>query len=178
MEIDLDNQLHLSQFMYNYTTRLLNPCYVRQILLAEMGRASREEHPIAIILMELDNFNPVLASCAKDIQISILKNITTILALNFRNYDHIFYCNQAKFFIIMPSINKTFAESKAELLRNLIKKSLGGQKNFPTLTASFGVAMFPQHGADIEHLLTSVEQALDQAKKGGGDMVIVATHKN
>jgi len=44
-----------------------------------------------------------------------------------------------------------------------------------TLTASFGVAGFPEQGETVENLLEAADQALFKAKKAGRNQVCLAS---
>jgi len=43
------------------------------------------------------------------------------------------------------------------------------------MTASFGVAAFPEHGKTMDGLISAVDAAMYQAKEAGRDRVVVAS---
>jgi diguanylate cyclase (GGDEF)-like protein len=48
-------------------------------------------------------------------------------------------------------------------------------KSLGMVTISVGVAAFPQHGRSPKELMAAADAALYQAKRGGRDLVVVAT---
>ncbi len=45
----------------------------------------------------------------------------------------------------------------------------------PRLTASIGIAAYPEHAADLEHLLAAADRAMYVAKQGGRDRIVRAS---
>jgi len=43
------------------------------------------------------------------------------------------------------------------------------------MTASFGVAAFPEHGKTMDGLISAVDAAMYQAKEAGRDRVVVSS---
>lgn len=76
--------------------------------------------------------------------------------------------------IVLINVNLQIAQAKAEALRSEIKllrlehqgESLG------SITSSFGVACFPEHGQTLQELVAVADAALYQAKKLGRDRVV------
>lgn len=68
------------------------------------------------------------------------------------------------------------AEARAEQLRELIQASpvALGEEGQLLVTASLGIATFPDHGADMAALIDAADDALYEAKENGRNRVVIA----
>ena len=78
--------------------------------------------------------------------------------------------------VVLPDADLGCALHHAEELRRAIRNMALRHKDtvLGTVTASFGVAEFPRHGANMESLLRAGDAALYRAKHGGRDRVCSA----
>jgi diguanylate cyclase (GGDEF)-like protein len=76
----------------------------------------------------------------------------------------------------MPDCDLAEGAKKANALREGIKaltlRSDGVE--IPSVTASIGVALYPDHATDRVELVAAADQALYQAKRTGRDRVVLA----
>jgi diguanylate cyclase (GGDEF)-like protein len=77
-----------------------------------------------------------------------------------------------EFIIILPETDEALAIDIAERIRANLEKRLAGSSQVvacreqETITASIGIACYPEHGSTIEHLLKNVDAALYRQKAG------------
>jgi diguanylate cyclase (GGDEF)-like protein len=78
--------------------------------------------------------------------------------------------------LLLPETPLDGAEVVAEKVRKGIESmSLTYEENkLPTITASFGVACFPDHGNNAETIIAAVDIALYQSKNHGRNCVSIA----
>lgn len=78
--------------------------------------------------------------------------------------------------MILPEATLEVAVERAERLRRGIAAVRLEHDGGPleSVTASFGVAIFPQHAGDADALLRAADEALYEAKKAGRDRVVVS----
>jgi diguanylate cyclase (GGDEF)-like protein len=78
--------------------------------------------------------------------------------------------------LILPGATLEETVQRAEIMRRELKElSLRhAGRMLGEVTASFGVASFPQHAVTVATLLQAADGALYQAKWGGRDRVVVA----
>ncbi|PIW49317.1 MAG: diguanylate cyclase, partial [Zetaproteobacteria bacterium CG12_big_fil_rev_8_21_14_0_65_54_13] len=80
-----------------------------------------------------------------------------------------------EFVMFLPDMSPAVAYQRAELLRTglaAIRITLGAA--VIQMTASFGVAAFPENGETMDSLIRAVDAAMYQAKEAGRDRVVVA----
>ena len=77
---------------------------------------------------------------------------------------------------ILPGTDQEGAEHLAERVREAVAKNrLVFEGATLSLTASFGLAVWPGDGKDPDALLASADRALYAAKQGGRNRVMVAS---
>ncbi|HAC64131.1 MAG TPA: hypothetical protein DCF68_11480 [Cyanothece sp. UBA12306] len=81
-----------------------------------------------------------------------------------------------EFMIILPYLTLENTQLRAEKIPQGIKqlKIQYNSQLLDSITASFGVAAFPQHGSTLQQLFNCADEALYQAKEQGRDRVICA----
>ena len=77
----------------------------------------------------------------------------------------------------MPGAGLDAAQRRGDHLRRCVS-ALDVEANVPApirLTVSLGLACYPQHGDNAEHLLHSADMALYEAKQGGRNRLTIAS---
>ncbi len=170
----LREKLH-NQSIRDPLTSLFNRRYLEEFLTQEIGHATRQQYPISAIMLDVDhfkNFNDTLGHDAGDL---VLKEIASLLQNRIRVSDMACRYGGEEMTLILPEVPLTLAAQKAEEIRTAIADlNLTYQKMPLTpITASLGVAGFPDHGITGRELLQNADLALYQAKAQGRNQVIV-----
>ncbi|MGK7942887.1 MAG: GGDEF domain-containing protein, partial [Microcystaceae cyanobacterium] len=155
-----------------------NRRYLDSFLAKELTRAEREGYSVGVIMIDVDHFKQYNDIYGHDAGDFVLKTISHLLIANVRHADIACRYGGEEMTLILPNASLTDAEKRAEEIRvSLSQLILNYQKqSLKQLTASFGVAVFPQHGERCSTLLQSADAALYQAKAEGRNRVIVADH--
>jgi diguanylate cyclase (GGDEF)-like protein len=144
-------------------TGLANRRALEEILAAEISRAHRFSHQLAIVLLDLDRFkeiNDSFGHAAGDVMLRAVSRLLTSLA---RQGDTVARWGGEEFVVVLPETDLAGARRFAERLRRTIEAhAVGDMKT----SASCGVAtMLPED--TVEELLGAADQALYQAKSNG-----------
>jgi diguanylate cyclase (GGDEF)-like protein len=150
-----------------------------EILEAELVRASRYQHPLSLIILDLDSFkeyNDKWGHPAGDVR---LREVANLLRLNVRDPDVAARYGGEEFAIILPNTSKHGAMQLAERLRYSAEES-APQKNeegcpIPGYTLSLGVATFPEDATSIQDILLMADNAELIAKRLGKNRVYAAS---
>jgi diguanylate cyclase (GGDEF)-like protein len=156
-------------------TGLLNRRYLREYLPRELTRATRDGAPVALIMMDLDYFKRVNDTFGHEAGDLVLREIGALLRNNIRGSDIACRFGGEEFVIVLPGSALEVARKRAEAIRAATRHlnlTYHGQP-VGTLTASFGVALFPDHAANPESLLRAADEALYGAKGSGRDRVVI-----
>jgi diguanylate cyclase (GGDEF)-like protein len=157
-------------------TGLLNAAAWQELAQRELLRAQREGTPCAVLLMDLDHFkrvNDTMGHLAGD---TALRAIGDALKRELRGYDAVARFGGEEFVIFLDDLGLDealhVAERTLSRVRSLVishAPSSGGDKI--AITASIGLATYPQHGAQLKDLLEQADSALYIAKRAGRDRV-------
>ena len=144
-------------------TGLANRRAVEEILAAEIPRAQRFAHQLAVVLLDLDHFkdiNDSFGHAAGDVMLRAVSQLLTSLA---RQGDTVARWGGEEFVVVLPETDLAGAQRFAERLRRTIEAHSVGDMH---TSASCGVAtMLPEDS--VEELLGAADQALYQAKANG-----------
>ncbi len=157
-------------------TGLFNRRYMEESLERELRRAKRSGRSLGVLMLDLDYFKRFNDTFGHDGGDLILRLASDFLQGHVRDEDVVCRFGGEEFILILPEISLADAQSRAEFFRKNIKELQAFYNNRPlgTITASFGVAIYPNHGQTSEVLLKSVDLALYKAKANGRDRVETA----
>ena len=155
-------------------THLFNRRYMEEFLELELRRARRSGKNIGILMADIDyfkKFNDTLGHEAGD---ALLVALSRFFETRVRGYDIACRFGGEEFVLILPEATLENSKKRAEALRDEVKKLEVRYQDKPlgTITLSFGVAVFPDHGASPEALLRAADTALYRAKAEGRDRVV------
>ncbi|MEI8081818.1 MAG: diguanylate cyclase [Actinomycetes bacterium] len=157
-------------------TSLYNRRYLEEILPSEIARANRHRLPLGVIIVDVDHFkqlNDTLGHAGGD---AVLQNLGNLLAEHIRASDIACRLGGDEFVLILPSTGRDVIRERADDLLECIRT-----RDLPLplrdrtqVTASAGVAVFPDNGCTVVDLLQAADAALYQAKTSGRNRLSVA----
>ena|GEM_PF-1402258 len=162
-------------------TKIRNRRFFNNKIVEEFARAKRYNHPLSLLLIDIDNFklvNDIHGHQAGDI---ILKAVSKGAAACVRNrIDTIARYGGEEIAVILPETDTAgalqFAErirQGVEAMRTRVNSKKNGALNL-RVAVSIGVATFPQHADSYGDLIFAADNALYSAKEGGRNMVVVS----
>jgi diguanylate cyclase (GGDEF)-like protein len=156
-------------------TELANRREFEDSLANEISRAGRFGGSLALILADLDNFKLVNDRFGHQVGDEVLKAFADILRETVRDIDVAARYGGEEFAVLLPQTDITGAERLAERLREAVETHpLAQAQSQPVVvTASFGVAAFPEAGTPTS-LFGAADEALYRAKRAGKNCVVCA----
>jgi diguanylate cyclase (GGDEF)-like protein len=151
-------------------TNLWNHGYFQYLFSVELEKSRATSTNLSVIMLDIDDFkvyNDTLGHQAGD---EILKDMATLLKNQSRKMDYVCRYGGEEFAIILPYTDKKEAFLIAERLReNIEKHHFVRQEILPNkiLTASLGVATFPENGDSTAQIIQHADNALYDAKEKG-----------
>jgi diguanylate cyclase (GGDEF)-like protein len=132
-----------------------------------VARAKRYSRPLSLVLLDIDHFKRINDDFGHEVGDHALQRIGRAVRHTFRNTDSACRYGGEEFALIFPETPKDEGAKLAERLRVLVE-SLPPNAEVPrSLTASFGVACFPDDAESIPDLIRAADRALYQAKSNG-----------
>ncbi len=157
-------------------TGLFNRRYLEESLEREVSRAHRYEHNVGVIMIDIDHFKRFNDTFGHDGGDAVLKEVGKLLKSSLRGSDIACRYGGEEMTLILPEATLENTYKRAEQIRKLIKQINIEHKrqSLGTITASLGVACFPEHGMTGDAVVQRADTALYQAKKQGRDRVVGA----
>jgi diguanylate cyclase (GGDEF)-like protein len=156
-------------------TNLANRRAFTEAAAAELVRARRSGRPLAVALVDLDDFKRINDTFGHATGDRILCDVADVLREHFREVDLPCRLGGEEFAVLLPETELAGAREAAErFVTALAEGEFGDGRIGPNgITASAGVAAAAD--LEIEVLLESADRALYRAKKHGKNQVQVET---
>ena len=156
-------------------TGLANRRRCEDALATELSRAERFGSAVALVFADLDRFKDVNDRYGHAAGDDVLRDFARVLTGSVREIDLAGRWGGEEFVLILPGTDAAGGEKLAERVRSAFEARtiLAPDGSRLSLTASFGVAAFPEaHGRD--ELVMTADEALYAAKRAGRNRVSVA----
>jgi len=173
-ELQRANEILAQLSITDGLTKLHNHRYFQDHLTREIKRVSRTEAPLALIILDIDDFkllNDTHGHAAGDEVLVILAGIMNDSA---RESDLIARYGGEEFVILMPNTDLAGAVHLAEKIRMAVESTrliIGDTVKPVNATISLGVAVFT---GSRREFFTEADKALYQAKAAGKNCVVIA----
>ncbi len=156
-------------------TGLYNPRQFKKTFIEEVARAKRYSKPLAVILLDVDDFKKFNDTYGHPNGDIVLQEMAVMLKELLRDCDSLFRYGGEEFVTLLPETPLAEAVKVAERIRIFVEtespRFLAGITKTHGITVSVGVAALPDHGSDTQSLLQKVDDLMYQAKKDGKNKV-------
>jgi diguanylate cyclase (GGDEF)-like protein len=154
-------------------TRLYNRRFFSIRLEEEVSRYRRFNHPVSVVLLDLDGFKEVNDELGHAVGDETLRGVAELLLKHSRGINVLCRYGGDEFAILLVETPKAGAQIYADRIRHVL-----ASHEFPhgrRVSASFGIACLPEDvAAAAEDLIHAADEALYAAKRGGKNRV--STH--
>lgn len=153
-------------------TGLANRGLFDEHLKISIAQATRRQGRFAILFIDLDNFKLLNDSFGHDAGDEFLISASTAMDRVLRNSDILARFGGDEFAVILTDIPSDFDPkiTARRILDSIRTLPLPASANF-TVTASIGIAIYPEHSIDHGQLLKMADIAMYQAKQAGKNTI-------
>jgi diguanylate cyclase (GGDEF)-like protein len=160
---------------FDMLTGLPNRALLADRLAQEVSRARRSSRGFAVLLFDLDGFKSVNDTWGHSAGDRVLTIVGERARKCVRASDTVGRQGGDEFLAILPETGLEGALGVAEKLREALQEPYPLGEVEARLSASVGVALYPDHGSDPESLQRAADAALYRAKREGKNRIAVAT---
>lgn len=147
-------------------TKLFNSRYLNRTLEIEITRSNRYKTSLSLIFMDIDHFKVINDNYGHLVGSKLLVEIGQILIRSLRTIDIVARYGGDEFVMVLPQTAPAAALSIAERIRKAVEQHVFLKKDGYSLrmTASFGVASYPESAKSKEDLLRLADEAMYRVK--------------
>jgi diguanylate cyclase (GGDEF)-like protein/PAS domain S-box-containing protein len=151
-------------------TGLTSPILLPDRLSVAISQAYRHRARVGVVHVDVDGFAALNARLGRPLADRILRAVARRLSHCVRQGDTAARLEADAFVLVLPGLHHGEDATRiAEKVLRALRKPFPLADGTVPLTASVGVAIFPEDGEDAPALLASAEQSSRRAHEAGGD---------
>lgn len=137
--------------------------------------AERNQTPLALLYLDLDNFKQVNDTLGHPVGDLLLQEVARRLRQCVRESDTVGRVGGDEFLVLLNDVSPSeCALLVAEKIRVSLARPFGLAGHQVHVPPSIGIALYPDHGGDGKQLIRHADEAMYGAKKSGGNRVQLA----
>jgi len=155
---------------YESRTGLPNQILFYDRMHVAVAAAKRERHRLGVLIIDLDGYQKLIAALGAGTSDRLLREVAERLVGTFRKADTIASPGGGLFLMILPEIVRI--EDGLVVARKIVdafRKPFLADGPAVSLTASVGMAVFPDHGESARLVVQCAGDALRTAEVSGGN---------
>ncbi len=162
-----DEQLYV-QAHFDTLTGLPNRSLLKDRLTQEIARCVRESGSFAVLFIDLDHFKDVNDALGHTSGDAALREAARRISRCLRDSDTVSRLGGDEFNVVLTQLQDP--QDAGRIAENVIRSLseafvIDGQSSF--LSASIGIALYPQDGRSADELIKNADTAMYRAKAGG-----------
>ena len=152
---------------YDVLTGLPNRILFSDRLEQAMIFAQRNHAKVSLLFLDIDRFKQINDTLGHGVGDQLLQKVAERLLDCVREHDTVSRQGGDEFVVVLPETDVAGAELVAEKILQAIIQSYSMEGHDLRITASIGIAVYPDHAQDSETLIKYADVAMYQAKEGG-----------
>ena len=163
-----ENEDKIEKLQYSDAlTGLPNKMLLNLRINHDMSIANRKKEQLAILFLDFDHFKNINDSLGHAVGDQLLIEVSKRLKNLIREEDTLSRQGGDEFVLVLPNVTAEGAAHVAKKLLQAIEQAIKVKENELVITASIGIAMFPEDGTDMETLFKCADAAMYLAKENG-----------
>ncbi len=126
--------------------------------------AKHDYKPFALFLMDIDRFKDINDTLGHPVGDLLLQQVATRLRGKLRDIDTLARMGGDEFAILLPAVNDKHAAMAARMLLQALRAPFQVADQSLDISASIGIALYPDHGVDANILIQRADVAMYAAK--------------
>ncbi len=158
-------------------TGLYNHAYIKERLKQELYRCQRYDHPLSLLMIDIDDFKSINDNYGHVVGDRVLKTLSMLMQEIIRPSDILGRYGGEEFLAILPQTNSENSFAVAERIRENIEfyefEVHPSKNKISQVTVSIGLCAYPDHGQTPEDLIAFADESLYAAKREGKNRVTI-----
>jgi diguanylate cyclase (GGDEF)-like protein len=156
------------QANFDTLTGLPNRDLLRDRLMQEIRKADRSGFPLAVMLIDLDQFKEVNDTLGHDVGDLLLNDAAQRISNCVRKSDTVARLSGDEFIVILPQLAQIFhVDDIAQKIVLSLAEPFHLRNEITHISASMGITLYPNDATSIEDLMKNADQAMYESKKNG-----------
>jgi diguanylate cyclase (GGDEF)-like protein/PAS domain S-box-containing protein len=153
-------------------TGLYNRRHMEESLARELLLARRNGTPVSVVMCDIDHFKLINDRYGHQAGDKVLKTFGSVVKRGCRSSDIACRYGGEEFLLVLPGMSGDVAAEWAEQMRTTIAETpTSWHGNALSVTASFGIAVYPTHGSTSDEIISAADGAQYSAKAAGRNQV-------
>ena len=153
------------QAMHDVLTGLPNRTLLYGSLEQAIISATITNKTLALIIMDLDRFKIINDTLGHQVGDMVLQQVGERLLKAVNDTDTVVRLGGDEFAVALPLADEYYAKDVTHKILNALEEVFELGHHHMYVSASLGVALFPQHGADVQSLIQHADVAMYVAKR-------------
>ncbi|MEQ8278624.1 MAG: EAL domain-containing protein [Deltaproteobacteria bacterium] len=159
---------------FDSLTQLANRSSFEERVAQTVARSRRSEQRFALLYVDLDGFKAVNDTLGHEKGDALLVEVASRLRQTLRDCDFAARLGGDEFAIVLEDVATTDdVQCAAERVREVLARRYGAHACQAKVTASIGVATFPESGTTADALVKAADRAMYAAKHSGRNATII-----
>ncbi len=157
------------QAYHDLLTKLPNRALLRDRLSLAISQAKREDEKLAVMFLDLDRFKNINDSLGHMIGDELLQQVSMRLKECIRAADTLARFGGDEFTLMLPRLHNARDDAckLANKITNILKQPFNIEGHELYVSASIGIALYPQDGTSIDTLIKHADVAMYHVKGQG-----------
>ena len=156
---------HMAQ--HDVLTGLANRALFSDRVQQAISRAGRTHSQLAVLYIDLDHFKPINDTYGHAVGDAVLKTTAERLQSALRTSDSLGRIGGDEFNVLLTDVSGAdSALAVAEKIARVVARPIDHNGHCLSISASIGVAIYPDHGSDEISLLSTADRAMYSSKTG------------
>lgn len=151
--------------LYDPLTDLPNRLLLQDRIKHAIDSAKRENQPLALTVLNLNRLREINNTLGHQAGDAVLKQIATRLQQSVRGSDTVARLGGDEFAVLMPMVNVTLSQLAVEKLQSLLEATFDIEGIPVSITANFGIAIYPDDSHDVYNLIRHADVAMRDARR-------------